>query len=255
MGPCGRPAERWTLDVDGLPLELRPTPAGQVGFFPEHLAIARWAAGVAASAAAARGSSPEVLNLFAYTGLATLLLARAGASVAHVDASRPAVAWARHNAAQAGLGDRPIRWLVEDAARFVAREARRGRRYDGILLDPPTYGHGPGGTPWRLENDLGPLLADVRTLVAGRPAFVACTAHAAGLGAEDLERIVRDALGLGRRPLEVRDLSLGRRERGAAGGRLGDPGTRRRPGGGEMTMPGGPGPPSRVLRTPACGLR
>ena len=97
---------------------------------------------------------------------------------------------------------------MEDAARFVAREARRGRRYDGILLDPPTYGHGPGGTPWRLENDLGPLLADVRTLVAGRPAFVACTAHAAGLGAEDLERIVRDALDLGRRRLEVRDLSL-----------------------------------------------
>ena len=96
----------------------------------------------------------QVLHLFAYTGLATLALARAGAAVTHVDASRPAVAWARRNAAANGLADRPIRWLVDDARAFVARDGGAGSRYDGIVLDPPTYGHGARGRAWRLETDL-----------------------------------------------------------------------------------------------------
>ena len=117
----------WDIVIDGLRMELRLTPAGQVGFFPEHAEPAGWAAGQADAALVRLGRPPEVLNLFAYTGFATLALARAGARVAHVDASRPAVAWARRNAAGTGLGDAPVRWIVEDARAFVAREARRGQ--------------------------------------------------------------------------------------------------------------------------------
>ncbi len=195
--PDGVLREPWTTAIGGLPMELRATPAGQVGIFPEHAAVAAWAAEEAAAVARAHGRPASVLNLFAYTGLVSLALARAGARVAHVDASRPAVAWARRNAVLAGLADRPIRWLVEDAARFVAREARREQRYDGVILDPPTYGHGPGGGAWRLAEDLEPLLAAIRPLLAPGPWFVACTAHAAGLPPSLLAETVGAALGSG----------------------------------------------------------
>ncbi len=206
--PEGALPERWTVTLDGLPMELRPTPAGQVGLFPEHAAVAGWVAAQAASVAGARGRPAAVLNLFAYTGLVTLALARVGARVVHVDASRPAVAWARRNAALAGLADRPIRWLVEDAARFVAREVRRGRAYDGVVLDPPTYGHGPDGGAWRLAEDLEPLLAAIRPLLAAGPWFVACTAHAAGMPPRRLAEVVRGALDPGAGTPRVLELAL-----------------------------------------------
>ena len=137
--------------------------------------------------ATAGGDTPpvQVLHLFAYTGLATLAMAAAGAAVAHVDAARPAVAWARRNAAANGLTDAPIRWLVDDAPAFVARERRRGRRYDGIVLDPPTYGHGSSGRAWRLETDLDPLLDDCRALLSPG-GFVLLTAHPEHLAPDQL---------------------------------------------------------------------
>lgn len=192
--PAGDLPQRWTVAVEGVRLELRPTPAGQVGLFPEHLPVARWAAEQASAVTARRGRPAVVLNLFAYTGLATLVLARAGAAVTHVDASRPAVAWARRNAELAGLADRSIRWLVDDAGAFVAREARRGRRYDGVLLDPPSYGHGPRGRAWRLADDLPILLAGVRDVLEPDGWFVGCTAHATGLAGDDLAAAVRAGL-------------------------------------------------------------
>jgi 23S rRNA (cytosine1962-C5)-methyltransferase len=129
--------------------------------------------------------SPSILNLFAYTGMGTIALARAGAAVTHVDAARPAVAWARRNAALNELADRPIRWLVDDAGAFVAREIRRERRYDGVVLDPPTYGHGASGKAWRLEGDLEPLLDDIRRLLT--PAgWVLLTAHTEAIDAGHL---------------------------------------------------------------------
>jgi len=185
----------WAITIDGLPVELRPTPGGQVGLFPEHAPVARWAADLAAGVAVSNGRPATVLNLFAYTGLASLVLARVGARVVHVDASRPAVAWARRNAALAGLADQPIRWLVEDAMRFVAREARRGRLYDGVVLDPPTYGHGPGGGAWRLADDLEPLLAAIAPLLAPERWFVACTSHTTAMQPGELADIVGGALG------------------------------------------------------------
>ena len=201
----------WDVVIDGLRVELRPTPAGQVGLFPEHAEPAAWSADRARAAGARLGRPPEVLNLFAYTGLATLALARAGARVAHVDASRPAVTWARRNAARAGLDDAPVRWIVDDARAFVAREARRGRRYDGVMLDPPTYGHAPGrGAAWHMETNLAELLDGCAALTGRAPEFFVLTAHTAGLDAAELRAGIADAFGpeLARRaevvPLGVR---------------------------------------------------
>lgn len=184
----------WEVDLDGLRLEVRPTRSGQVGVFPEHRAVARWAAGRASTAAGRLGRPARILNLFGGTGLVTIALARAGAGVAHVDASRPAIGRARANAAASGLAEAPIRWLVDDAVRFAEREGRRGNRYDGVVLDPPTYGHGPAGSAWVLGEDLGSLLATCTGLI-GAGGFLAVTAHARQLDGAAFADAVRDALG------------------------------------------------------------
>jgi 23S rRNA (cytosine1962-C5)-methyltransferase len=170
--------------VGDLTIEVRPAAGGQVGLFPEHLANAAWLAGAVrarAGAPAPGAEAPEVLNLFAYTGLATLIAAAAGARVVHVDASRPAVAWARRNAELAGLAAHPVRWITDDALVFVHREARRGRRYAGLVLDPPTYGHGGrGGRPaWQFDERIMELL-DACAGVAEPDAFWLLTTHTPG---------------------------------------------------------------------------
>jgi 23S rRNA (cytosine1962-C5)-methyltransferase len=202
---AGQVPSAWLVEIDGLVLELRLTPAGQVGIFPEQRPVAHWAVARAGDVAAERRRPAEILNLFAHTGLATLALAAAGARLVHVDSSRGAIAWARRNAGASGLADRPIRWLVDDAARFVAREERRGHRYDGVLLDPPTYGHGPRGGAWHLASGLEDLLAGIGRVLAEGPWFVACTAHATGLDPVDLASRVRGALA---RPAAVEAMAL-----------------------------------------------
>jgi 23S rRNA (cytosine1962-C5)-methyltransferase len=204
----------WTIEVDGLALELRATDAGQVGLFPEHAAMLPWLrAGVAAWAGhgAHAGSGekrrPAVLHLFAYTGLATLAMVAAGAAVTHVDASRPTVAWARRNAATSGLGDALVRWIVDDAVGFVGREVRRGHRYDGLVLDPPSYGHGPGRGAWRIEDDLAPLLATTGQLLEPE-GFVLLTAHTPGLDGDRLAGVIARALGRPTSGVEAGDLAL-----------------------------------------------
>jgi len=165
----------WTVGFAGVELELRPTDAGQVGVFPEHATMLPWLI-----ERLRQRETPSVLHLFASTGLLTLGMARAGAAVAHVDASRPSIAWARANAARNDMTAAPIRWLVDDARAFVAREVRRGRRYDGVVLDPPTYGHGTSGKAWRLERDLPVLLDDIDRLLAPE-GFLLLTAHTGSL--------------------------------------------------------------------------
>jgi 23S rRNA (cytosine1962-C5)-methyltransferase len=185
----------WTIRIQGLSMELRPTDAGQVGLFPEHAAMLPWL-----EQRIQDDGRPSVLHLFPYTGLTTLALARSGAAVAHVDSARPTIAWARRNALLNGLDDRPIRWLVDDARAFVAREIRRNRRFDGVVLDPPTYGHGTRGKAWRIERDLEPLLADIRRLLAP-DGLILLTAHS--------EAIDPNALGVFLGPgSEVGELSL-----------------------------------------------
>lgn len=196
-GPA-RHAGPWVLETEGLHVECRPTDAGQLGIFPEHAAMLPWLR--------SQGST-QVLNLFAYTGLVTLALAAAGSGLTHVDASRPTVAWARRNAELSGLHDRPIRWIVDDTVGFVAREARRGRRYGGVILDPPTYGHGVGGRAWRLETDLGPLLEACHAVLEP-DGFVLLTAHTPGIDADALATRLATALDRPRAAIETGDLGL-----------------------------------------------
>ncbi len=186
-GWTGADVTPWTVAIDGLTLEIRPTDAGQIGLFPEHVGFWPWL-----RTALAGHPDPSVLHLFAHTGATTLALATVGARVTHVDASRPAVAWARHNAELSGLADRPIRWIVDDAHTFTEREGRRGRRYDGFVIDAPSYGHGPRGSRWDLADAL-PELLDACAAVATDDAVVLLTAHTAGLDANDLADALIDA--------------------------------------------------------------
>jgi len=196
-GP-GADAGPWPAAMNGLSMELRATDAGQVGLFPEHATMLPWL----------RAQPPgRVLNLFAYTGLTTLALAVAGSEVTHVDASRPTVSWARRNAELAGLADTPIRWIVDDAVAFVSREARRGRRYDGLVLDPPSYGHGPSGAAWRLEQDLPTLLATCRSILTPS-AFALLTAHTPSVDGDSLAAWLVEGLGRSPQRADTGDLTL-----------------------------------------------
>lgn len=186
-GWTGGERSPWTIGLDGVTLELRPTDAGQLGVFPEQARFWPWLRD-----ALAGREDPAVLHLFAHTGATTLALARAGARVTHVDGSRPAVAWARHNAELSGLTEAPVRWIVDDALDFTRREGRRGRRYDGIVLDPPSFGHGPRGTRWELVDAL-PDLLEACAAVATDDAFVLLSAHTTGLDVADLGDALVDA--------------------------------------------------------------
>jgi len=192
--------EPWPIDVDGLTMQLRATASGGVGLYPEHATHLTWL-GEQISARTTADHRPSVLNLFAHTGLLTLAAARAGAGVAHVDASRTAIAWARQNADSSRLTERPIRWIVDDAAAFTAREGRRGRRYDGIVLDPPSFGRA-GRREWRLLDELPTLLEACRAVAADDP-FVLLTAHTTGLDGAMLQDMLRTAFPATRSGLET----------------------------------------------------
>ena len=159
---------RWEMRRNQLAFWVRLTPSGQVGVFPDQASHWDWLTSVIASAA----PRPRVLSLFGHTGLATLSAAAAGAQVTHVDASRQAISWARENQRLSPLGDRPIRWLVDDASAFVAREVRRGHLYDGLLLDPPRFGRGPKGQLWKAEDSLLALLHECRKVLSPSALFV-----------------------------------------------------------------------------------
>jgi 23S rRNA (cytosine1962-C5)-methyltransferase len=141
-----------------------------------------------------RSAEAEVLNLFGYTGVGTLQLSDAGARLVHVDASKKSVEQGRENAHLAGMSDKPVRWIVDDASRFTAREVRRGRRYDGILLDPPKFGRGPTGEVWRLEENLAPLLGDCRRLLDGESRFLVLTVYAVRMSALAIGELVTQTL-------------------------------------------------------------
>src|SRR5262245_29671165 len=154
--------QTWRIEWDDIAFLSRPTPFRHLAFFPEHSVHWRFAR---EQLKAHQGAQPEVLNLFGYTGLASLVCAKAGAKVTHVDASKKAIGFARENQREAGLDAAPIRWICDDALTFVKREVRRGRRYDGVILDPPKFGRGPEGETGRLEAQLPELLDACQTLL------------------------------------------------------------------------------------------
>lgn len=175
--------DTWLLGCGPFQLELKLTEAGHLGAFPEQAANWRWIAEQVKLA-----GRPKVLNLFAYTGASTLAAAAAGAEVVHVDAAANVVEWARRNAAASGLAEAPIRWIAEDALKFVERELRRGNRYDAVLLDPPAYGHGPKGQTWKLEVDLPRLLPLCFELCGVGGKFLLLSCHTAELASADILR-------------------------------------------------------------------
>lgn len=168
------PQHGWPSTWKELTFNTRPTPFRHLGYFPDMAPVWTWM----------RGHKPaSALNLFGYTGVGSLALAATGAAVTHVDASKKSVDQARTNAALSNLQDAPIRWIVDDAAKFTAREVRRGRRYDGIILDPPKFGRGPEGEVWRLEEHLPALIADCRKLLDGESKFLFLTVYAVRMSA------------------------------------------------------------------------
>ena len=169
--------ERWQIRYRDLTFNVKPMNFKHTGVFPEQ--AANWDFIDAQIRKAGRPVS--VLNLFAYTGGATLAAAKAGAAVCHVDAARGMVAWARENAAASGLGEAPIRWIIDDCAKFVEREIKRGRRYDAVIMDPPSYGRGPSGEIWKLEKDLYPFLQLVAGVLSDDPLFFIINSYTTGL--------------------------------------------------------------------------
>ena len=169
--------EHWQVGYGGLTFQVKPMNFKHTGIFPEQ--AVNWDFEMEKIRGAGRHVS--VLNLFAYTGGATLAAAAAGASVCHVDAARGMVAWARENAKASGLAEAPIRWIVDDCAKFVEREIKRGRRYDAIIMDPPSYGRGPSGEIWKLEKDLYPFLELVVGVLSEDPLFVLINSYTTGL--------------------------------------------------------------------------
>jgi 23S rRNA (cytosine1962-C5)-methyltransferase len=169
--------ESWQMRYGELTFQVKPMNFKHTGLFPEQAVNWDFAMEMIRGA----GRPIRVLNLFAYTGAATVACAKAGASVCHVDAAKGMVAWARENAELSGLGKAPIRWIVDDCGKFVEREIRRGRRYDAIIMDPPSYGRGPSGEVWKLENNLFPFVRLCVGALSDQPLFVLINSYTTGL--------------------------------------------------------------------------
>ncbi|MBR7070740.1 MAG: class I SAM-dependent methyltransferase [Clostridia bacterium] len=184
----------WSIQYQDLTFRLKPMGFKHTGLFPEQAVNWTWTQEIIR-----RENRPlNVLNLFAYTGGATLACLNAGAKVTHVDASKGMVQWAKENAAASGLADRPVRWLVDDCLKFVKREIRRGNTYDGIIMDPPSYGRGPNGEVWKLEQQLGELLTETGKLLSENAVFFLLNSYTGGLSPSILNYMVEQYV-VGRR--------------------------------------------------------
>ncbi len=192
--------EEWSIRYEGiseagLTFHLKPFSFKHTGLFPEQAVNWDWFSSIIKGALKNNPKrSIKVLNLFAYTGGATLSAAAAGASVTHVDASKGMVAWAKENAAASGLGDAPIRWLVDDCMKFVEREIRRGNRYDAIIMDPPSYGRGPKGEIWKIEDAIFPFLMLTTEILNDNPLFFLINSYTTGLQPAVLSYMMETAL-------------------------------------------------------------
>ncbi len=182
--------DSWTLGYKGLRMTVMTTPGRHLGVFPETAAHWDWYAQLIAEAK----RPVKVLNLFGYTGIASLAAARAGAQVTHIDASKKSVTWARENQELSKLGDKPIRWIVDDALKFVQREGRRGAKYDGIILDPPKFGRGPKGEIWEVYESLPALLADCQAVLSDQPLFLSLTMYAIRASAVHLHQSLEELM-------------------------------------------------------------
>lgn len=183
--------ESWTIGYKNLKFNIKPTGFKHTGLFPEQ--AVNW--DFMSDKIKNVGRPVKVLNLFAYTGGATLACAEAGAEVCHVDASKGMVQWARENAEVSHLSDKPIRWIVDDCEKFVAREIKRGKRYDGIIMDPPSYGRGPGGEVWKLEDSIYDLVKLCSGVMSDNPVFFILNSYTTGLSPSVMAYLLRETIG------------------------------------------------------------
>lgn len=186
--------ERWQIALGGLQFWIKPSMFKHVGIFPEQVGNWDWLREVIAGRKSVNVKSGEkisVLNLFGYTGGATLAVAQAGAEVCHVDGSKTAITWAKENADISGLSGKPIRWILDDALAFVKREVKRGNKYDGIIMDPPVFGRGPDGEVWKIEENLLQLVELCKQIMTPKPLFFLINGYAAGYSAIALQNILK----------------------------------------------------------------
>jgi 23S rRNA (cytosine1962-C5)-methyltransferase len=206
---------KWKIDFAGLSFLIRPTAFKHTGLFPEHAPNWEWIE------EKIRGANRpvSVINLFGYTGGASIAAAKAGAAVCHVDGSRVAVSWARENAETSGLKDAPIRWIVDDARAFLKREIKRGKQYDGIIIDPPAFGHGPDGDLWKIEDDFLPFLTLCEKAMSAAPLFFLINGYASGYSAIAYRNNLEPLAARHKGTIEMGELAI--RESGSDGkGRL-----------------------------------
>lgn len=178
--------DSWTVNYKNLKFGIKPMGFKHTGLFPEQAANWDWFSRLIEKE---KGREINVLNLFAYTGGATVAAAKAGAKVCHVDAAKGMVAWAKENAALSGLAEHPIRYIVDDVKKFAQRELRRGRKYDGIIMDPPSYGRGPGGEVWKIENEIFDLIDLCTNLLTDNPIFFLVNSYTTGLSVSVIKNI------------------------------------------------------------------
>lgn len=196
--------QQWDIHYDSLTFHLKPFSFKHTGLFPEQAVNWNWM-----SAKIKNAKRPiKVLNLFAYTGGATLAAASAGASVTHVDASKGMVTWAKENAAASGLSEAPIRWIVDDCVKFVQREIRRGSRYDAVIMDPPSYGRGPKGEIWKIEEAVYPLVKLCRQLLSEQPLFFLINSYTTGLQPAVLAYMLGTELGQLKGRVDAQEIGL-----------------------------------------------
>lgn len=199
--------DKWLLRYKNISFYAKLSPFKHTGVFPEQILQWEWMRDKLRSKIEKRGGL-KVLNLFGYTGLATLICAAEGASVTHVDASRPTIGWARENQAASDLQNKPIRWILDDAIKFVQREVKRGVRYDGIIMDPPIYGHGPVGEKWDFNESFPRLLSLCRQVLSQEPLFLVINAYAISASSLMLENVLLDYVADLKGTVEVGELAL-----------------------------------------------
>ena len=176
----------WTVNYKSLTFNIKPMGFKHTGLFPEQAVNWDWFSDIIKKSK----QKVKILNLFAYTGGATVAALSAGAEVVHVDASKGMVTWAKENVISSGLAEKSVRYIVDDVIKFVRREARRGRQYDAVIMDPPSYGRGPGGEVWKIENELYPLICDCMNILSPTPLFFLINSYTTGLGATVLTNVL-----------------------------------------------------------------
>lgn len=196
--------DKWLIKYKDLSFWAEPTPFKHTGIFPEQHMQWDWMRERISTA----GRQVNVLNLFAYTGIASIAAAAEGARVTHVDASKPSVTWAHENQVASGLADKPIRWIIDDAIKFTSREVKRGVIYDGIILDPPIYGHGPHGERWDFMKDMPKLMENCKAILSPDPLFIIINAYAISASALMLGNLLTDYVKTLNGSIEVGELVL-----------------------------------------------